>query len=107
MAASWLRARLRQRRLCRGEPRDRHAERRAANVVQSDFLEELDRLRIAAVLAADAELQGWPRLTSFRDRDVDELPDAGRVDGRERVLLHDRELGVRAEERAGVVARER
>src|SRR6202000_893835 len=46
-----------QRRLCGGEARDQHAERRARDVVQPDLVAEGDRGRIAAVLAADAELQ--------------------------------------------------
>ena len=44
-------------RLRRGEAGDRHAERRAAHVVEADLVEQRDRLRVAAVLAADAELE--------------------------------------------------
>ena len=47
--------------LRRGEPRDRHAERRAAHVVQPGAVAELDRLGVAAVLAADADLEVRPR----------------------------------------------
>src|SRR5499427_881179 len=36
---------------------DRHAERRARHVVEPDPVAELDARRIAAVLAADAELE--------------------------------------------------
>ena len=36
---------------------DRHAEGRAGHVVQADVVAELDARRIAAVLAADAEVQ--------------------------------------------------
>ena len=39
------------------QPRDRHPERRAGDVVQADRVEEVDRGGVAAVLAADAELE--------------------------------------------------
>ena len=39
------------------QPGDRHPERRAGHVVQADLVEEVHRVRVAAVLAADAELQ--------------------------------------------------
>src|SRR4051812_21299325 len=45
------------RRLRRGHARDRHAVRRAAHVVEARHVEERDRIRVAAVFAADAELQ--------------------------------------------------
>ena len=54
--------------------------------------EEVDRRRIAAVLAADPELQVRPRRASLGHPHLDELPDADGVDGRERVLLDDLEL---------------
>ena len=57
----------RQRRLRRREPRDRHAVRRAAHVVEADLVEEVDRRRVAAVLAADAELEVGPRLAALLD----------------------------------------
>src|SRR4051812_3732497 len=39
--------------LCRGKPRERHAVRRARHVVEAELVAERDRLRLAAVLAAD------------------------------------------------------
>src|SRR4051794_24267683 len=48
---------LLDRRLRRGHARDRHAVRGAAHVVEPRHVEERDRVRVAAVLAADAELQ--------------------------------------------------
>ena len=39
------------------EPGDRHPERRAGDVVEPDVVEEVDGRRVAAVLAADAEVQ--------------------------------------------------
>src|SRR3954462_1828834 len=48
---------VRQRRLRRSHARDRHPEGRTAHVVEAGELEEGDRLRIATVLPADAELE--------------------------------------------------
>ena len=51
-----------QRRLCGGKPGDRHPEGRAGHVVQADPVAELDAGRLAAMFAADAELDlraGW------------------------------------------------
>jgi hypothetical protein len=45
------------RRLGGGEPRDRHPVGRAGDVVEPGHVEELDRVGIAAVLAADPELE--------------------------------------------------
>ena len=39
------------------QPGHRHPERRAGHVVEPDLVEEVDRVRVAAVLAADAEVQ--------------------------------------------------
>src|SRR5262245_7738678 len=46
-----------QRRAGGGQARDGDAVRRGAHVVQAGLVEELDRGRVAAVLAADAHLQ--------------------------------------------------
>src|SRR4051812_33989843 len=46
----------RERRLRRRKPRNRHAVGRGRDVIEADFLAERDRRRIAAMLAADAEL---------------------------------------------------
>src|SRR5215469_16297112 len=43
--------------LSRGQAGDRHTERTATDVIQTDLVAELDRVRIAAVLAANANLQ--------------------------------------------------
>src|SRR6188508_2209851 len=68
-----------QRRLCGGEPGHRHAIGRAAHVIEADVLEEVDRRRVAAVFAADAELDARAGGAALGDRDGNELPDAGRV----------------------------
>ena len=42
--------------LCRRKARNRHAERRAGNIGKADVMAELNGARIAAMLAADAQL---------------------------------------------------
>src|SRR5260221_8584791 len=48
---------LAERRLRGREPGDRHPERRARDVVEADLVTERDRARVAAMLAADADLE--------------------------------------------------
>src|SRR3974390_1791244 len=96
---------FRQRRWRGSEPRDRYPVRRTADVVEPDLLEELDRRRIAAVLAADPEFEVLTGTAPPLHRDGDELSDTGRVDRREGVLLDDLQLLVVRQERARVVAR--
>src|SRR5205807_2778972 len=48
---------LAERGLRGGEPRDRHPERRARDIVEPDLVAEGDRGGISRVLAADAELE--------------------------------------------------
>src|SRR5215208_2328837 len=50
-------ARMGNRGLGRRDACDRHAVRRAAHVVEPRHVEEVDRVRVAPVLTADAELQ--------------------------------------------------
>jgi len=70
-----LRARVVDLRLRRGQARDRHAEGRAADVVHAGEVAELDRVRLAAVLAADADLEVGlgraPLLDTGLDQDAD------------------------------------
>ena len=65
-----------ERRLRRRQPGDRHAVGRAGDVVEADLLAEGDRGRIAAVLAADAELDVRPRRAAALGGDADQLADA-------------------------------
>jgi len=76
---------LPQRRLRRRKPRDRHAERGARHVVEADLVAERDRGRVAAVLAADAELELRTDGAAARRGDPDEFADAVVVDRYERV----------------------
>ena len=89
------------------EPRDRDAERRAGDVVEADLVEEVHAVGVAAVLAADADLQvrlGGPALL---DGDAHQPADAVAVDRLERADPEDAELEVaREERRLDVVAAE-
>src|SRR3954463_8730868 len=57
----------------RGQPGDRHPVGGAGDVVEAHPLEEVDRLRIAAVLAADAQMEVRPRLAAALAGQADEL----------------------------------
>src|SRR3954452_18163837 len=98
---------LLERRLRCSHPRDRHAVGRTAHVVEPRHLEEPDRLRVAAVLAADAQLEVGVRLAAHPGGQAHEPADAELVDRLERAAVEDLLLHVRLEEAAlGVVARE-
>ena len=96
--------RLAERGLRRGEPRDRHAIGRARDVVEPDLVAERNRSGIAAVLAADADLEIGPRLAATRDTDLDQFADAVAIHRNERIDLQDALGDVGAEESGGVVA---
>jgi hypothetical protein len=65
-----------QRRLGRRQPRDRDAERRARDIVEPDALAECDAGGIAAMLAADAELDVRPRRPAALGGERHQLADA-------------------------------
>src|SRR5580658_419466 len=105
MTISPLRARqLAQRGLRRGEPRDRHPERRARYVVELDLVAERDRRRIAAMLTANPELEVSPRFAATLGSDTDEFADAVAVDRHEGIGRQDALRGINTEETRGVVA---
>src|SRR2546421_11792263 len=101
-------------RRCRSEHRlrgrhagDRHPVRRAAHVVEPGHLEEGDRLGVAAVLAADAELEVRLRLATGPRPQPDQPADARAVDRLERAAVDYAALAIAREEPAlHVVARE-
>src|SRR5277367_1547553 len=95
---------LAERGLCCGEPRDRHAIGRARDVIEADLVAERHRSRIAAMLAADADLEIGPRLAAARDADLDQFADAVAIDRDERIDLQNSLGDVGAEESGGVVA---
>eukprot|EP00982_Pelagococcus_subviridis_P013843 31285-Pelagococcus_subviridis.AAC.9 len=84
-----------ERRLRRGETRDGNAERRARDVVQPFLVEKLHGRRVAAVLAADANLQIRVRASAFVHAHLDQRTDA----------LLDALLEVRGKELRDVVSR--
>src|SRR3954451_18175602 len=69
--------------------RDRHPVRRAAHVVEARHVEEGDRLGIAAVLAADSQLEAGLAPAPRPGREPHQPPDARLVDGLERAAVHD------------------
>src|SRR6185312_850567 len=75
-----------QLRLGRREPGDRHAIGRAAHVIETDVAAEADRGGIAAMLAANPDLEVRARLAAALFGDSDQLAHAFRVEGDERVM---------------------
>src|SRR5215475_10557491 len=90
--------RLPQHRLRCREPRQRDAIGRAADVVEPDQVAELDRTGLAAVLAADAELQVRLRPPPPLDSGPHQVTDALLVEHLERVPLEHAVLEVEGEE---------
>src|SRR5262249_19387662 len=103
-ASRLARRRLAERGLGGRQARDRHPERRARDVVEPDGIAERDRSRIAAMLAADAELEIVPRLAPALDRNLDELADAFTVERDERIDRQDALRRIGTEKARGVVA---
>ena len=71
---------VRQRALRRRQSRNRHPEGAARDVVEPDGVKEGDRRRVAAVLAADADLEVGPCGAAALDGDLDQLADAALVE---------------------------
>src|SRR5262245_14667621 len=68
-----------------GEARERHAERRARDVIERELVAERHGGRIAAVLAADPDLELRPCLAAPLDADAHQLAHALAVDRDDRV----------------------
>src|SRR5689334_3545310 len=95
------------RRLGGGDASDGHPVRRAGDVIDPAFVEELDRVRVAAVLPADAELQVLFGLATEPGTHPDQLPHAGRVERLERGAVEHLDVDVAGEDLAlDVVAAE-
>ena len=91
------------RRLGRGQPRDWHAEGRAGNVIQPRVVTELDRSRVSAMFAANAELEFFARGTAARGSDANEFAHAFHIDRNKRIA-GDQAFGkIVAEKGAGIV----
>src|SRR4051794_13363855 len=97
------RDRLAERGLRGGEAGDRDAVGRAGDVVEADRMAEGDGGGIAAVLAADADLERGARHTTACDADLDELADAFLVERDEGIDRQDALGHVGAEEACGIV----
>src|SRR3954454_15206291 len=76
---------LAERRLRRGQARDRHPKRRAGDVVEADPIAKGDGGWVAAMLAADSELDVGPGAAAAVDPDLDQFADALLVDRDERI----------------------
>src|SRR6266704_5157019 len=63
--------------LAGGQTRGRHPERRARHVVEADLVAEADRVGIAPVLAADAEVQVLPAGPALLAGDLHQPADGG------------------------------
>src|SRR4029077_13446469 len=92
------RARMVQPRPRRRQPGDRHAVGGAGDVVEAGALEEVDRLRIAAVLTADAEVEVRTGSPPPLAGQADELSDPSLVDALEGIVVEDAELHVLRQE---------
>ena len=92
--------------LRRRQARDGHAERRAGHIVEAGSVAEFHRGRVAAVFAADAELESGLGLAAQLHRHFNQPADALLVNARERVVLEDLLRIVVLQELAGVVAGE-
>src|SRR5579872_4424063 len=97
---------LPQRRLRCGEPRDRHAEGRAGDVVEPNTLAERDTRRIAAMFAANPEFDRRPRRATALGRQLDQLADAFLIDRHERIGRQDAAGRIDAEKGRRIVARD-
>src|SRR5437588_3501978 len=89
-----------ERRLRGGEACERDPERRARHVVEAELVAERDRARLAAVLAADTELELRLRAPPPLDGDPHQVADAVDVDHLERIALEHPVLEVARQELA-------
>src|SRR5262245_5247689 len=92
------RHRLAERGLRCREASDRHAVGRARDIVETDLVAERHRGRIAAMLAADADLEIGPDLAAAGDADLHQFADAVPIDRDERIDLQDSLADIGAEE---------
>src|SRR3954471_22984809 len=94
---------LAERGLRRRQPCDRHAERRARDIVERERVAEGHRGGIAAVLAADADLELGARLASAFDADAHQLAYALAVDGDEGIKRDNSARHVEAEKARRII----
>ena len=89
-----------------GQTRNRNAVRRAGNIVHAAGLEEVDGRRIAAVFAADAQMQVGAGGTAQLGGHLHQLAHAHLIQLGEGIVLVDLLIIVSAQELAGVVTAE-
>src|ERR1700760_4111734 len=97
---------LRKRRLCGRQTRYRYTKWRAGNIIQTRVVTEANGCRIAAMLAANAELETVARLTAACRRDANKFADTIDIDGDERIARDHTLVDVLVEKHAGIVARQ-
>src|ERR1019366_10430379 len=84
--------------LGRRQPGDRDPERRAGDVVHLECLAEGDRTRLAAVFAADTQLEVGARAAAEFAGHLDQLSDADLVEYLKWVGVHDARFDVMRQE---------
>src|SRR5262249_38937383 len=88
-----------QRRLRRRQSRDRHAEGRARDVVETGLATEEHRRRITAMIATDAELEAGARAPAGRAPDIAPLAHDFAGERGEGIVLEDAALLVLLQKR--------
>src|SRR5207253_4633952 len=86
-----------------GQARYGNSIRRTAHVVQSDLVAESDRLRVAAVFAADADLQIGFDVPATLGADTHQLADAFGVQYLEGIIGKNFSIDITREEAARVI----
>src|SRR5512141_2530617 len=94
--------RIAQRRLCRRQPRDRHAVWAARDVAQAHLVAERHAAWLAAVLATDAGLQVRAGRAAALGAHLHQLTDALLVEHLEWVILQQLALDIRRQEASGI-----
>src|SRR5579883_2589518 len=87
-----------------GEAGNRHPVRRARYIVEPDFVAERHGGRVAAVFAANAELEVAARVAAPFGGGLDQLADPLAVDRYERIGRQDPQFRIGAKEARGIVA---
>src|SRR4029077_11134817 len=90
--------------LRRGEPRNRHPEWRTRNVIKADLVTERHRGRIAAVFAANAELELLPHFAAALGGNADQFADAVAIERYERIARQNAFGRVNAQKACRIVA---
>src|SRR5437016_12274785 len=97
------RACLFQRCLGRGQSRNRNPKRTATDVIQTEAVTELNAGRLAAVFAANPELDVLPSFASQIASDCHQAAKAPLINRRERKYIHNDALPVGAKKTAGSI----